>query len=584
MSRRESIKSARRGSVFVDVGGSERKSSLNEDDSLDKEAIVQTLISKEQRRRNERAALIAELRKDEEDQKNENDEHKIEDKIEKKENIKCPYLDTIHRAILDFDFEKLCSVSLSHNNVYCCLICSKYFQGRGKGTHAYLHALDCKHYVYLNLHNAKFYCLPDNYEIVDPSLDDILYQLNPMFTEEDLKELHYYEEIDEKMPQKLATDGSKYWTGLIGMNNIKHNDYINVVIQGLAQVPKFRDHFLVRTFAGNKQTSDRIMLRRLGELLRKLWKNHHYRPHVSPHEFLQSVVIESKGRFQFTERGNAGEFLTWFLNSLDKVMRKYEKNKESSFIRNIFEGEIEVTSRRIPNPELSEEEKRKLLQLPKYKFEGVSERQKFMFLLLDLPPKPLFVDPHKQIPIPQVHINTLLEKFNGQQEKEYKLKGEDRRDPLLKRFRVVRLPDVLIFQIQRFTKNNFFVEKNPTIVQYPVSSLDMGPYCLEDDGQEIFDLVANIVHDGEPKDGSYRIHVNHKLTNMWKEIQDLVVSDALPEMIPLSEAFIQIWVRRPKVKGQKRKMEVDLLGPPPPPPPSANPAKATEPKSVKRKY
>ena len=109
MSRRESIKSARRGSVFVDVGGSERKSSLNEDDSLDKEAIVQTLISKEQRRRNERAALIAELRKDEEDQKNENDEHKIEDKIEKKENIKCPYLDTIHRAILDFDFEKLCS-------------------------------------------------------------------------------------------------------------------------------------------------------------------------------------------------------------------------------------------------------------------------------------------------------------------------------------------------------------------------------------------------------------------------------------------------------------------------------------------
>ena len=79
--------------------------------------------------------------------------------------------------------------------MYCCLICSKYFQGRGKGTHAYLHALDCKHYVYLNLHNAKFYCLPDNYEIVDPSLDDILYQLNPMFTEEDLKELHYYEEV-----------------------------------------------------------------------------------------------------------------------------------------------------------------------------------------------------------------------------------------------------------------------------------------------------------------------------------------------------------------------------------------------------
>ena len=28
-------------------------------------------------------------------------------------NRKCPYLDTINRGVLDFDFEKLCSVSLS---------------------------------------------------------------------------------------------------------------------------------------------------------------------------------------------------------------------------------------------------------------------------------------------------------------------------------------------------------------------------------------------------------------------------------------------------------------------------------------
>ena len=31
--------------------------------------------------------------------------------------------------MLDFDFEKLCSVSLSHINVYACLVCGKYFQG-----------------------------------------------------------------------------------------------------------------------------------------------------------------------------------------------------------------------------------------------------------------------------------------------------------------------------------------------------------------------------------------------------------------------------------------------------------------------
>ena len=43
-------------------------------------------------------------------------------------NRQCPYLDTIDRGVLDFDFEKLCSVSLSRINCYACLVCGKYFQ------------------------------------------------------------------------------------------------------------------------------------------------------------------------------------------------------------------------------------------------------------------------------------------------------------------------------------------------------------------------------------------------------------------------------------------------------------------------
>ena len=52
---------------------------------------------------------------------------------------KCPYLDTVNRQLLDFDSEKLCSVTLTNYNVYCCLVCGKYFQGRGKLTPAYTH-------------------------------------------------------------------------------------------------------------------------------------------------------------------------------------------------------------------------------------------------------------------------------------------------------------------------------------------------------------------------------------------------------------------------------------------------------------
>lgn len=79
----------------------------------------------------------------------------------------CPFISTIKRHLLDFDFEKLCSISLANLNVYACLICGKYYQGRGRNTHAYLHALETNHHMFINLHNARVFCLPDNYEVTD---------------------------------------------------------------------------------------------------------------------------------------------------------------------------------------------------------------------------------------------------------------------------------------------------------------------------------------------------------------------------------------------------------------------------------
>lgn len=153
----------------------------------------------------------------------------------------CPYLDTINRHLLDFDFEKLCSVSLTRINVYACLVCGKYFQGRGTNTHAYTHSVSEAHHVFLNLHNLKFYCLPDNYEIIDSSLDDIKYLLNPTFTAPGL-----IGRLDAAAAAKSARtiDGTLYNPGFVGLNNIKNNDYCNVVLQALTHVQPLRNYFL----------------------------------------------------------------------------------------------------------------------------------------------------------------------------------------------------------------------------------------------------------------------------------------------------------------------------------------------------
>ena len=109
-------------------------------------------------------------------------------------NFNSPWSNKLTMRIFTFfyssDFEKLCSVSLSRINVYACLVCGKYFQGRGHNTHAYTHSVsDEQHRVFVNLATKKFYCLPDNYEIIDPSLSDIIYVLDPTYTLELINKL-----------------------------------------------------------------------------------------------------------------------------------------------------------------------------------------------------------------------------------------------------------------------------------------------------------------------------------------------------------------------------------------------------------
>ena len=98
----------------------------------------------------------------------------------------CPYIGTIKRHMLDFDFEKICCISLSTLNVYACLTCGKYYQGCGKSTYAYTHALEESHHLFINLKNQKIICLPENYEVVDSSLNNIKSNLCPKYTKDDI--------------------------------------------------------------------------------------------------------------------------------------------------------------------------------------------------------------------------------------------------------------------------------------------------------------------------------------------------------------------------------------------------------------
>lgn len=286
--------------------------------------------------------------------------------------------------------------------------------------------------------------------------------LNPKFEQKDINVLD--DSVTIKTSRTL--DGTLYYPGVVGLNNIKANDYCNVVLQALSHVTPIRNYFLdEKNYAKIKHSSGDspfALVQRFGELMRKLWNPRNFKNHVSPHEMLQSIVLWSNKRFQIIEQSDPIDFLTWFLHELHRQLRG-NKNPNSSIIYKAFQGEMKIYSRKIPPVEMSDGAQKDIL-MASQEYQEKVETTNFLYLSCDLPPPPLFIDEQREIIIPQVNLYQLLSKFNGISEKEYK----SYKDNFMKRFEITRLPKFIILYIKRFTKNTFFVDKNPTIVNFPV--------------------------------------------------------------------------------------------------------------------
>ena len=302
------------------------------------------------------------------------------------------YLDTIDRSVLDFDFEKLCSITLSNINVYACLICGKYFQGRGTSTHAYFHALEDGHHVYVNMQTKKVYVLPEGYEVMNKSLEDIKFVVDPRLSKEELNRM------DREPRDAWDLGGKIYRPGFVGMNNIKENDYFNVIIQALVHIPPLRNFLVLEDLSSKPE-----LVQRFSILARKIWNTRAFKSHVSPHELLQQVSRQSDKRFELQRQSDPVDFLRWFLDNLHlslggtRTKPKSTKKPISSTIQRFFQGRLKQESQHITAKSDASD---------RLRFEEAAEvaveTTTYQILTLDLPDTPLFQDELDNNIIPQV--------------------------------------------------------------------------------------------------------------------------------------------------------------------------------------
>ena len=388
---------------------------------------------------------------------------------------------------------KVCSVSLSPEHVYACLVCGKYYEGRGRSTHAFTHAVEAGHHVFMHTGDGRVWCLPDGYEVVDESLKDIQYALAPTFPPAAIAGL------DGSVALARDVAGVPYLPGFLGMNNLGGTDGMAAVVHALAHVPPLRDYFLE---PANYAAVAAPLVHRFGDLVRRLWSPAAFKATLSPIEFMTEVSVASRRRFTVGTPVDAADFLTWLLNTLHAALVAPDAGRVAaaaasaasaaategaaaaataaagvkraraaagagaSIITDTFQGELEVTTL---SSELDDARAREGGDAPTYP--RVSHTP-FFFLALDLPPAPLFTDATGANVIPQVALYTLLGKYDGEYVSDT-LRGQYHER---KRYRVTRLPPYVIMTLRRFARNAFFSEKNPTLLTFPVKNLELRPY------------------------------------------------------------------------------------------------------------
>lgn len=449
------------------------------------------------------------------------------------------YLDTIARSRLDFDFEKLCSITLSNINVYACLVCGKYFSGRGAKTPAYFHALEEGHHVYINMETKKVYVLPEGYEVKNKSLDDIKVVVDPRFTLEEVKAM------DREPKPQWDLLGRKYIPGFVGLNNIKANDYLNVVVQALSHVTPLRNFLMLEDLSSRPE-----LVKRFSVLVRKIWNPKAFKKHVSPHELIQNISLQSGKKFSLTEQADPVDFLSWFLNNLHLALGGSKTKPKSSIIQKIFQGALKVESQEISARADAGD---------RLRFEDTaikSQQSRYMILTLDLPAAPLFQDDVEKNIIPQVPLTTVLQKYNG-------IVAQERMNTRV-RYRLLHpLPPYLIMHVKRFQPNKFLQsQRNPTIVTFNPRSLDMGPYVEPDPKQHpmgepiVYDLIANVTYEGvKVRDDSVEGEAERKVwkvqvkeggnSNQWWEMQDdFPVEKVNADLLATKESYVMVWERR----------------------------------------
>ena len=457
---------------------------------------------------------------------------------------------------LDFDLPiHHCSVNHSTNNVYCCLQCGKFFQGRTQQSPAFQHSIVSgtatkPHHLFVNLETTRFYWLPENLKVnineVDNNDLQILFKhlascIKPTFNND----------IVKKIPFDCYTliDKEKYVTGFIGLNGSNSSNlsigHVNVVLLLLAHIKPIRDYFLLNSGSSIRSSTDRL-INIVSLLVQKLWSPVLLRAHISSSELINNLMIEHNSIFlkDGINNNNPRIVLNWLIN---KILNNEDNNNNNNLLKQI----------------LIQSCRGQLAQ-----FSGTDRVNPIHFwnITLKLPRLSYFKDGRNVNDLLQVKLEDLIkEKFYSRENKKGNKEKNDNNDnnKMVSDYEFKLLPKYLIIYFNRYDSflsgNNIKQEifpirnRNQTIVEFPLDMYLTTKNVINNQDQVLkyhYRLQSNIINEVKANTDLSKDDINHwkiqifnESKNQWYEIYDMKSSLIKPELMFLKETYLQVWER-----------------------------------------
>jgi ubiquitin C-terminal hydrolase len=122
--------------------------------------------------------------------------------------------------------------------------------------------------------------------------------------------------------------------------------------------------------------------------------------------------------------------------------------------------------------------------------------------------------------------------------------------PCTKRMSLYRCPPVLVLHMKRFAFSLYRRSKVTTSVDFPVTGLDLRPYCatgspaLQGASPPVYDLVGVVNHMGSLGGGHYTADALNVDTGKWFNFNDSRVSRTSSSRLSGSNAYLLFYVQR----------------------------------------